>query len=496
MKLEQLLAKMSYRCVQGDLQTEVTGVAYDTRKMQGGEVFVCISGTVEDGHRYIPKALEMGAAALIVTAEVEVPAGIAVVRVEDARKALAAMSCAWFGDPAKKLLTVGITGTKGKTTTAFMIYHMLNEAGISCGLIGTVENRLGNGETIPSSHSTPESYLVQKYFARMVENGCKAVVMEVSSQAFKMSRVEGITFDYGIFTNLEPDHIGPGEHTDFQDYMECKKCLFRQCRTGLFHADAEHVEEMIQGSTCKVIRFGSGADCDYRVSDGRLHNTLGTMGVEYRVSGKADMEVRVDIPGSFNIANSLTALSVCKEIGVAEEVILRCLRTVQVRGRVELVPVSQEFTVMLDYAHNGMALRSLLNTLREYAPKRLVCVFGCGGNRSRDRRFEMGEISSRLADLTIATSDNPRFEEPQDILDDIITGIQKAQGQYVAIIDRREAIRYALEHAQPGDCIVIAGKGHEDYQEIRGVKYPMDDRTMILEEAQKLGLSIPVGGEA
>ncbi len=488
MQLNELLANVPYEPVQGDLCREVTGIAYDTRTMQGGEVFLCIQGTVVDGHTYIPKALENGAAALIVTADVEVSADVTVVRVEDARKALAWMSIAWFSEPSKKLLTIGITGTKGKTTTAFMIYDMLNAAGIPCGLIGTVENRLGAGEVVPSSHSTPESYLVQKYFARMTENGLKAVVMEVSSQAFKMSRVEGILFDYGIFTNLEPDHIGPGEHESFEEYMECKKRLFHQCKTGLFNTDGAHAQDMMDGCTCERIRFGRGTDCDYRLTQEALYSEAGVMGVSYHVEGKTEMDVQVNIPGSFNIANSLTALCVCKEIGVPDDIIRSSLKEVRVRGRVEPVKVSKEFTVMLDYAHNGMALRSLLNTLREYRPKRLVCVFGCGGNRSRDRRFEMGEISSQLADLTIVTSDNPRFEEPQDILNDILTGVRKANGEYVAMIDRREAIHYALEYAMPGDCIVIAGKGHEDYQEIRGIKYPMDDRRMILEEAVSLGL--------
>ncbi len=492
MKLGALVEKLEVTYLQGSPETEVSDVAYDTRTMRGGELFVCIPGTVQDGHSYIDKALSLGANALLVTKEVSVPEGVTVIRVEDARMALAALSAAWFGYPAEKLMTIGITGTKGKTTTAFMIYHMLEQAGISCGLIGTVENILGGGETVTSSHSTPESYLVQKYFARMVENGCRAVVMEVSSQGLKMSRVGGITFDYGIFTNLEPDHIGPGEHEDFADYLACKRRLFSMCRTGIFNADAEYTEEMIAGAECRVVRFGCGEDCDYRLSERRLYSEAGSLGVAYRVSGKLEADVRVNLPGAFNVYNSLTALSVCGEIGIPRDAILAGLANVRVRGRVELVPISKEFSVILDYAHNGMALRSLLNTLREYKPSRLVCVFGCGGNRSRDRRFEMGEISSNLADLTIATSDNPRFEEPQDILNDILTGIRKGPGAYVDIIDRREAIRYALAYARPGDCIVIAGKGHENYQEIRGVKYPMDDKTMILEEARKLGIT---GGE-
>ncbi len=487
MKLRQILERVKYKLVQGDVDAEISGVAYDSRVTAKGNLFVCIPGTVTDGHDYIPMAMSHGAAAFIVTREVSVPEGICVVCVEDAREALALCSAAWFDYPAEKLTTIGITGTKGKTTTAYMVYQMLNSAGIRTGLIGTVETVIGE-EHLPASHSTPESYMVQKYFAQMVEAGCKAVVMEVSSQGLKMKRVAGIVYDIGLFTNLEPDHIGPREHESFEEYLQCKSLLFQQCKLGLLNADDAHTEEILQGHTCRVQTYGTRQGCDYRAEQINLHNSLGQMGVRYCLSGKQSFPVVVNIPGAFSVYNSLAAISIACELGVSQQCMLNCLRTIRVRGRVEMVPVSDQFTVMVDYAHNGMALRSLLTTLREYAPNRLVCVFGCGGNRSRERRFEMGEISSRLSDLTIATSDNPRFENPQDILDDIITGIQKASGQYVAIIDRREAIRYALANAQPGDCIVVAGKGHEDYQEIKGVKYPMDDRDMIQSVAKELSL--------
>lgn len=485
MKLKQLLERMDYRLVQGDPEKEITGVAYDSRVVDKGNLFVCIPGTVTDGHDYIPMALSHGAAAFVVTREVTVPAEAAVIRVDDAREALALCSAAWFGYPAEKLTTIGITGTKGKTTTAYMVYQMLCGAGIRTGLIGTVENIIGE-EHLPASHSTPESYLVQKYFAQMVERGCKAVVMEVSSQGLKMKRVAGFVYDIGLFTNLEPDHIGPREHESFEEYMRCKGLLFRQCRLGLVNGDDAHAESVLQGHTCEVRTFGVKEGSDYRAEQVNLHSASGSMGVAYQLTGRRSFPVVVNIPGAFSVYNSLAAIGIASELGVPEETVLSCLRTIRVRGRVELVPVSEDYTVMVDYAHNGMALRSLLTTLREYEPGRLICVFGCGGNRSRERRFEMGEISSRLADLTIATSDNPRFEEPQEILNDIITGIQKGPGRYVAIIDRKEAIRYALTHAKRGDCIVIAGKGHEDYQEIKGVKYPMDDREMIRSVAEEM----------
>ncbi|MBO4766533.1 MAG: UDP-N-acetylmuramoyl-L-alanyl-D-glutamate--2,6-diaminopimelate ligase [Lachnospiraceae bacterium] len=486
--LRGLLREIPHTIVQGSEDTAVSGVAYDTRKITGGEVFVCIAGTVVDGHDYIDKAVSAGAAAVVVTRDVEVPSGVTVVRVTDDRKALALLSVAWFDNPAKSLLTIGITGTKGKTTTAYMIYHLLNGAGIPCGLIGTVEIIAGDTH-ISASHSTPESYVIAEAMAKMRDCGCKAVVMEVSSQGLKMDRVYGITFDYGLFTNLEPDHIGGNEHPDFEDYKNCKRKLFSMCKKGILNADDAHFPEMIEGCTCEVVRFGASEGCDYRMTQTALLNEAGRKGVSYRITGRREMDIVTEIPGRFTMYNSLAAAALGCEVGIPGDTMRRVLRDVRVRGRVESVPVSAHFTVLLDYAHNGMALRSLLSTLREYQPKRLVCMFGCGGNRARDRRYDMGEISSKLADFTIVTSDNPRFEEPEDIIRDILVGVAKGPGEYVTVPDRREAIAYALSHAQEGDCIVIAGKGHEDYQEIRGVKYPMDDRAMILEEAERLGIS-------
>ena len=488
MCLRELLAGIPHTLVAGSEDITVSGVVFDSRQIAGGEVFVCVSGTKVDGHSFIPMAAEKGVAAVVVTRkDAAIPAGVTAVLVPDARKALSLLAAAWFDNPSRKLTTIGITGTKGKTTTAYMIYHMLNDAGVKCGLIGTVEIIMGE-EHLHATHSTPESLLVQQYMARMVEAGCKAVVMEVSSQGLKMDRVYGIDFDFGLFTNLEPDHIGGDEHPDFEDYKNCKKKLFSMCKTGIFNADDEHAAEMMDGATCRKVTFGASEGCDYRMTDTRLVNEPGHKGVAYRVAGARDITVETGIPGRFNMYNSLAAVTLGCEMGIPEETMLSVLRNIRVRGRVESVPVSKHFTVLLDYAHNGMALRSLLSTLREYQPARLVCMFGCGGNRAKDRRYDMGEISSKMADLSVVTSDNPRFEEPEAIIADILVGIAKGPGKYVTIPDRREAISYVLANAQEGDCIVIAGKGHEDYQEICGVKYPMDDRLMILEEAAKLGI--------
>lgn len=471
---------------------EITNIVYDSRNVVPGCVFVAITGTRSDGHDYLEMAVEKGAAALVVEqweraepfAE-KVPVAV----VEEARKALAYMSAAYFDYPQKKLTTIGITGTKGKTTTAYMIYSVLSNAGIKTGLIGTIETLIGE-ERIASDNTTPISYLLYQYFDRMVKTGCTCVVMEVSSQGLKQYRVGGICFDYAVLTNIEPDHIGPGEHASFEEYMECKGLLFRSCKTALVNIDDTHWKRVLGSASCKIKTYSAnGKKADFYAENIKLHAGLegGGLSVAYHLGGETSFDIQVNIPGKFTVYNSMTAAIICLQLGIEEKIIQDALLNAKVRGRVEIVPISDNFTVMVDYAHNAMSLQSLLDTMKEYYPKRLICLFGCGGNRSRDRRFEMGEISSRCADLTIVTSDNPRFEEPEAIIADIITGVKKGGGNYISIIDRREAIFYCLEHAKQGDVIIIAGKGHEDYQEICGVKHHMDDRELVMECAEKLG---------
>ena len=485
MKLNKLLERLDYEVVQGSDEIEITTLINDSRKVENGSAFVCISGAVSDGHKFIPDVAAKGAAAVIVEREAEAPENVTVIRVKDTRYALALMSAAYFGYPAEKLKVIGITGTKGKTTTTYMIKSILDSVGYNVGLIGTIEAIIGD-KRIPAANTTPESYTIQQYFAQMVEAGCDCVVMEVSSQGLMLHRTAGIPFEIGIFTNLGKDHIGPNEHKDFDDYKRCKGLLFKQCRLGIANVDDKYFHDVFQGATCRTETFGFSEEADLRAENVQLVSRPGYLGVAYHVAGLMDFDVEIDIPGTFSVYNSLTAISVCRHFNVPVEKIKDALKKAKVKGRIEMIKVSDEFTLMIDYAHNAMSLESLLTTLKEYNPKRLVCLFGCGGNRSKDRRYEMGEVSGRLADLTIITSDNPRFEEPQAIIDDIKIGIGKTDGKYVEICDRKEAIKYAIENGQPGDVIVLAGKGHEDYQEIKGVKYPIDERVLIAEVLEEL----------
>lgn len=483
MKLLNLLEKLEYECVQGSTETEVSAVVNDSRRVTPGSLFICIEGANFDGHQYAAQVVEKGAAVLVVSKDVEgVSAGgdVTIIKVENTRYAMAFISAAWFGHPAEKLKVIGITGTKGKTTTTYLVKSILENAGIRCGLVGTIETIIGDTAT-PAANTTPESYILQETFAKMAEAGMEAVVMEVSSQALMLHRTQGFVFDYGIFTNLEPDHIGPNEHASFEDYLACKGLLFRQCRVGIVNGDDVHTEKVIAGHTCEIETYGMGEGNMLRAENPELVHIPGKLGVDFHVAGLMDFDVEVPFPGRFSVYNALCAIAVCRHFGVDTRTICRALLDAKVKGRIEKIEISPKFTLMIDYAHNAMALESLLTTLREYRPHRLVCLFGCGGNRSRLRRYEMGEVSGRLADLTVITSDNPRFEEPQDIIEDIKTGICKTDGVYVEICDRREAIAYVISHAEEGDIIVLAGKGHEDYQEIKGKKYPMDERVIIRE---------------
>lgn len=480
--LGELLKEISFECQRGVLEREITDIVYDSRKVKEGCLFVCIPGAKVDGHIYAADAVKAGAGALLVERETELPEGadVTVIRVEDTRYAMAFVSAAYFGHPAKQMKVIGITGTKGKTTTTYLVKSILEQAGRKVGLIGTIEIIIGDTH-IHAENTTPQSYLIQKYFRMMADAGCDTVVMEVSSQGLMLHRTQGFVFDFGIFTNLEPDHIGENEHRDFDDYLYCKSLLFKQCMVGIVNHDDAHWKAVTKDCTCRLETYGIDMEADLRAEEIVFVNEGGSLGMSFTAKGLVSLPVKIASPGKFSVYNALTAIAICRHFGVGEEEIKKALAAAKVKGRTEMVKVSDEFTLMIDYAHNAMALESLLETLRAYNPKRLVCLFGCGGNRAKSRRYEMGEVSGRLADLTIITSDNPRTEKPQAIIDDIKTGIAKTDGKYVEICDRKQAIAYAIDQGKPGDIIVLAGKGHEDYQEINGVKYPMDERVLIQE---------------
>ena len=480
MRLAELLADISYTATNFQDVT-VTDLVYDSRKVVKGCAFICLKGAAVDGHTFAQQAVEQGAAVLIVQDDVTVTYEIPVIKVSHTRQALAMMSAAFFRHPAKEIPVIGLTGTKGKTTTAYMIRSILEEAGCSTGLIGTVGVLIG--ETVyPTSNTTPESYEMQKYLRKMVDMGCKAAVVEASSIGLREFRTAGMTFEVGVFTNFSEDHIGGVEHKDMEEYLQCKQMLFKQCRFGAVNCDDAVWKRMIDGNTCEnIATFGFSDIADYHASKEHLISKPGYLGVHFQLDGKCDLQVDVAIPGKFSVYNALAAITACSYFPVKQEHVLKGLDTVKVKGRVEMIPVDGPYTLLIDYAHNAVSMESLLKTLKEYHPNRIICMFGAGGNRSKSRRFEVGEVCGQLADLSVVTADNSRFEPVMDIIGDIKVGLEKTNGAYVVVPDRKEAIAYCMQHAQQGDIVVLAGKGHEDYQEIEGIKYPFDEHEIVKE---------------
>lgn len=481
--LKDLLEKLTYTCVCGSVGEAVTDIVYDSRKekIEPGSVFVALTGVTFDAHEYIPQVLEKGVNMLVVEKDVPLCEGVTVIRVENTRYAMALMSAALFDYPAEKMTMIGITGTKGKTTTAFMVKSILEKAGFHTGMIGTI-GAFYDGIKIQTKNTTPESYELHRIFREMADAGCTHLVMEVSSQAFKTHRVAGLTFQYGIFTNLSPDHIGEGEHKDFAEYLYYKSQIFRHSEIGIGNADDEHYASVCEGHTCKkLFTFGCQEGLDLYAENISCLREAGFIGIDCRMRGVYNTEIKISCMGRFNAYNAMAAMLVAALLKIPEEMVKEAMYTIAVRGRVEPVHISDQVQLLIDYAHNAVSAESLLTTILEYQPKHLICVFGAGGNRSKLRRYDMGEIAGKYADLSILTADNPRFEEVEDIIADIRVGMEKSHGTYVEIPDRREAIRYSIEHAQDGDIIALFGKGHEDYQEIKGVRYPFDEREVIAE---------------
>ena len=490
MFLKDLLENLQYEHITGDVHKEIKELVYDSRKVTPGSLFVCISGTRLDAHDFIPEVIEKGATAIVVEKDVSAFKNtfqnVTIIKVSSSRKALALLSCAYFKHPTSQLITIGITGTKGKTTTSYLVQSILERAGKKVGVIGTIGAVIA-GEKVKTANTTPESFELQKLFRQMVDAGCEYCVMEVSSQGLKMDRVAGFTFDIGIFTNFSADHIGPGEHETMEEYLYCKSLLFQQCKVGCINIDDKNYVGAIENHTCEIKTFGMDPKADLRASNLEYIRENGGLGVRFEVSGSLmNRTITTWTPGKFSVYNSLTALIIGKLLEIPEEIMVKALMETQVKGRVEIIPVSDRFTILIDYAHNAASVESLLTTIREYKPNRIVCVYGGGGNRSKLRRYDMGELCGKMADLSILTTDNPRDEEVSAINEDIKIGLAKNNGAYIEIEDRTEAIHYSLDHAMDGDVIILLGKGHETYQEIKGKKYYYCEREVVEEYRDKL----------
>lgn len=488
MKLSEILKNVEYTCVQGTVDTEVKGIELDSRKVKEGYAFICIKGAKSDGHSFAADVVKAGAGVLFVEDEVDVPESVTVIRVKDTKEAMAWIMINWYGNPAAKMKIIGITGTKGKTTTTHMLKAILEEEGYKVGMIGTLGAFIGS-EKYPTVNTTPGAFELHGLFDVMQKAGCQYVVMEVSSQAIKLNRVLGIEFAYGAFLNISPDHISPTEHASMEEYFECKKRLFLHTGPVVVNRDEPKWEEAVEYASQGVTTVSHTAEADFMAS--QIHNIWekGKVGVDFELTGKRNMSVRVNMPGEFNVENALVAIAVADLAGVKDSSIVAGLGKAYVKGRTQLLEGPSSFTTMLiDYAHNAVSTENLLSMLKSYHPGRLIVLFGGGGNRAVARRYDMGEAAGKYADLSVLTMDNPRDEEVEDINKTIIEGLAVHGGKYITIIDREEAIRYLLDHAQKDDIIALIGKGHEEYQEIKGKKYHFSEEEVVNKYCREKGL--------
>jgi UDP-N-acetylmuramoyl-L-alanyl-D-glutamate--2,6-diaminopimelate ligase len=479
MKLSQLLSELSYTLLSGSLETDITALCCDSRLAGSGSLFVALPGARADGHDYVSAVCKAGAAAVVVERPVPAPEGVAVIQVDNTRTALAELAAAFYGRPADKLTIIGITGTKGKTTTAYILRSILTAAGYKTGMIGTVGTFIGEEMLCDARNTTPESLELHQRFAQMLDAGCTHVVMEVSSQAMKLHRVHGIEFDTALFLNLSPDHIGAAEHADFDEYRACKAALFAQCRKAVGNFDDEnwHIMRSKTRPVCAITTFGFQDGADVRGGDIKPIRGDGLLGSQFTVEGEEE-PYRFSLPGAFNVSDALAAIAVSHALGIPGHAIRKGLASTTVRGRTEVYPHPGDYTVLIDYAHNDVSFESILTTLKAYDHNRIIVVFGAGGDRPKMRRADMAREAAKYADFAIITMDNPRTERVEDICADITAALD-GKIPSIEIYDRREAIFYALDMAQPGDIIALLGKGHEEYFEINGVRSHFSEREVL-----------------
>lgn len=478
MKLSELLSCIS---CSGNIRedVEIKDIVYDSRKAGDGCLFVCLSGLKLDGHKFAKSAYENGARVFLSEKALDLPEDAQIFTVDNTRKALAAVSEKFFDYPTKQLKIIGITGTKGKTTIAHLVQKLLCASGVPTGIIGTVGAEF-NGIKIPTVNTTPESCELQRITRTMLDNGCQAVAIEVSSLGLKHGRVDGIDFECAVFSNLSPDHIGEFEHDSFEEYAYWKSVLFERCRTAVMNFDDEAYRIMKKNCQCPVISYGLDSGYDISAKNVTEIRTRTEMGIGFDACESSEaFRVTAPLPGTFNVYNILAALGVVKAMGLNPKRAADSLKSIKIAGRAEIVDIDADFDVIIDYAHNGLSLKSIIETLYNYKTNRIICVFGSVGGRTQERRREMGLVAGSMCDICVLTSDNPDFEDPMNIIDDIAQAVDEAGGEYIAEPDRKKAIEKALSIAQNGDIILLAGKGHENYQLIKGEKVPFSERECI-----------------
>lgn len=477
MKLQDVLKGVNYHLLSGNIDQNINDIKFDSRKITKNDMYVALIGYTSDGHDYIDNAIKNGASVIVTSKIIDIP-NVTIIKVDDTRISLSYMSANFFNHPEKDVTLIALTGTAGKTTTTHMISNILNHANKRCGLIGSQGIKYDD-IVIHTNNTTPESYDVFASLRKMVDVGIKYVAMEASSQAFKLNRLAGLIFDYGILTNISNDHVGPGEHESHAEYISCKNKLFLNSRNIIVNNDSASLNEVLIGSTITPISYALENNASIKVTSKNLINNPNFIGSEFTTTGLIDDTFKLSIPGEFNIYNALCAITITHILGVSNDLIKESLLTFRVRGRMEVALSTPKFKVIIDHAHTEDEMKALVKTLKSYKPKRLISVFGGGGNRPKERRYNLGEIIGGSSDLCILTMDNPRFEDITSINNDIKVGLSKVKAKYIEIPDRKEAIEYACYNAIDGDLILLVGKGHEEYQEIKGEKIPFSELEVL-----------------
>ena len=472
MKLSQILKSGNFE------DREIQGITCDSREVKEGFAFICINGSKSDGHDYAQKALEQGAAAVITERKLDLPNEITV---DDTHAAYSDMCAEWFCRPADSLKLIGVTGTNGKTSVTYMMKKILEAKGEKVGLIGTIQNMIGD-RVLPAKNTTPGAYELNSLFAEMKESGCTYAVMEVSSHALEQYRVHKLDFEAAVFTNLTQDHLD--YHGTMENYLYAKKRLFKMCKIAVINSDDEYAQRIIEGLDCKVVTYSTGDDSTYSAKAIKYRPAS----VDYEFVGDNLIKhIKVSTGGKFTVYNSLAAIATVCELGMDVGDAAAALATLDgVKGRAEVVPCDKDFTIIIDYAHTPDGLKNILSTFRECEKNRLTVLFGCGGDRDKTKRPIMGSFAARYADFVIITSDNPRSEEPSAIIEDILCGLDGMTTPYKVIENRVEAIKYAVETAQKGDIIVLAGKGHETYQILKDKTIHLDEREVVAEALSQI----------
>ncbi|AOR23945.1 UDP-N-acetylmuramoyl-L-alanyl-D-glutamate--2,6-diaminopimelate ligase [Clostridium taeniosporum] len=477
MNLKDILKGLDYNLLQGSLDNEISSINYDSRKVEKGDIFVCIKGYATDGHKYIQKAIENGASVIIIQDNVKIiDKNVSIIKVKDTRKTLALMGINYYDNPSQKMKIIGITGTNGKTTTAFMIKSILEASGKKVGLIGTIANYIGN-EKLHTERTTPESLELQELFSNMVNKGVEYCVMEVSSHSLELDRVYGVDFEIGIFTNLTRDHLD--FHKTFENYYNSKFKLFKRSNIRIINSDDDYGKQVIKDlnklKAKNIYDYSIKKESNFKAFDEKM----GSKNISFKVNLEKEEEFILSIPGEYNIYNALSAIGACYKLNISMEFIKEGINKVIVPGRCERTATEYNliYDIIIDYAHTPDGLKNILETARGFTKGRLIAIFGCGGDRDKVKRPQMGKIGTEIADMAIITSDNPRSEEPIKIIEDILVGIEK--DNYEVIENRKEAIKRAIDIAKENDVIVIAGKGHETYQILKDKTIHFDEREVV-----------------